>query len=228
MKSINPFNKKLIKEYSEYSVSEIDIIINDINKEWKTWRNTSFAFRSNLMKKAGEILRSDMQKFAELITSEMGKVISQSEAEIEKCAALCDYYADHSQQILNDEIIETDAHKSFASFEPLGSILAIMPWNFPFWQVFRFAVPNLMAGNAVILKHAPNVCGCSLAIGKIFRKAGFPDNIFRSLIIPVELVDRIIANDLISGVTLTGSAKAGSILASQAGNYMKYQFWCQE
>ena len=221
MKSINPFNKKLIKEYSEHSVSEVDIIIYDVNKEWKTWRNTSFTFRSKLMKKAGEILRSDMQKFAELITSEMGKVISQSEAEIEKCAALCDYYADHSQQILNDEIIETDAHKSFASFEPLGSILAIMPWNFPFWQVFRFAVPNLMAGNAVILKHAPNVCGCSLAIEKIFRKAGFPDNIFRSLIIPVELVDRIIANDLISGVTLTGSAKAGSIVASQAGKYLK-------
>ena len=221
MKSINPFNKKLIKEYSEYSVSEIDIIINDINKEWKTWRNTSFAFRSNLMKKAGEILRSDKQKFAELITSEMGKVISQSKAEIEKCAALCDYYAEHSQQILNEEIIETDAHKSFASFEPLGSILAIMPWNFPFWQVFRFAVPNLMAGNAAILKHAPNVCGCSLAIEKIFQKAGFPENIFRSLIIPVELVEQVIANDFISGVTLTGSAKAGSIVASQAGKYLK-------
>ncbi|MBI9038304.1 MAG: NAD-dependent succinate-semialdehyde dehydrogenase [Bacteroidales bacterium] len=221
MKSINPFNNKLIQEYIEHSISDVDSIINDVNKEWLDWKSTSFTNRSKLMMRAGEILRSESRKFAKLITSEMGKVISQSLAEIEKCAALCDYYAEHTQQILNDEIIETDAKKSFASFEPLGCIFAIMPWNFPFWQVFRFAVPNLIAGNAAILKHAPNVCGCSLAIEKIFQKAGFPKNIFRSLIIPVETVERVIASDLVAGVTLTGSAKAGSIVASQAGKYLK-------
>jgi len=221
MKSINPFNNNLIKEYEEHSSSDIDSIIDNVHKKWGKWKNTSFAFRSELMKNAGEILRSESQKFAELMTSEMGKVISQSKAEIEKCAALCDYYAENTQQILNDELVQTDAGKSFISFEPIGSIFAIMPWNFPFWQVFRFAVPNLMAGNTAILKHAPNVCGCSLAIEKLFKKAGFSENIFRSLLIPVELVERVIANDLIAGVTITGSAKAGSIVASQAGKYLK-------
>jgi succinate-semialdehyde dehydrogenase / glutarate-semialdehyde dehydrogenase len=221
MKSINPFNNKLIKEYKEHSVSDVDSIIKDVHKEWKTWKNTSFDERSKLMKNAGEILRSESQKFAELMTSEMGKVILQAKAEIEKCAALCDYYAENAQQILKDEIIQTDASKSYVSFEPIGSIFAIMPWNFPFWQVFRFAVPNLIAGNTAILKHAPNVCGCSLAIEEIFQKAGFPENVFRSLVIPVELAEQVIANDLVAGVTLTGSAKAGSIVASLAGKYLK-------
>ena len=221
MKSINPFNNKLIKEYKEHSVSDVDSIIKDVHKELKTWKNTSFDERSKLMKNAGEILRSESEKFAELMTSEMGKVILQAKAEIEKCAALCDYYAENAQQILCDEFIQTDASKSFVSFEPIGSIFAIMPWNFPFWQVFRFAVPNLIAGNTAILKHAPNVCGCSLAIEEIFQKAGFPKNVFRSLIIPVELAEQVITNDLVAGITLTGSAKAGSIVASQAGKYLK-------
>lgn len=221
MKSINPFNNKLITEYKDHSISDVDSIINDVYKEWKNWKSTSFVLRSKLMKNAGEILRSESQKFAELMTSEMGKVISQAKAEIEKCAALCDYYAENAQQMLSDELIQTDASKSYVSFEPIGSIFAIMPWNFPFWQVFRFAVPNLMAGNTAILKHAPNVCGCSLAIEEIFQKAGFPENVFRSLIIPVELAERVIANDLVAGVTLTGSAGAGSIVASQAGKYLK-------
>ncbi len=221
MKSINPFINEVIKEYEEYSISEVNSIISDVHNDWKTWKNTSFAERSKLMKNAGEILRSENQKFAELITTEMGKVIMQAKAEVEKCAALCDYYAENTQQLLKDEFIQTDAAKSYASFESIGSIFAIMPWNFPFWQVFRFAVPNLMAGNTAILKHAPNVCGCSLAIEEIFQKAGFPENVFRSLIIPVELAEQVIANDLVSGVTLTGSAKAGSIVASQAGKYLK-------
>ena len=221
MKSINPFNNKLIKEYKEFSTSDVDSIINDVHKAWGNWKNTSFALRSKLMKNAGEILRSESQKFAELMTSEMGKVITQAKAEIEKCAALCDYYAENTQQMLSDEFIKTDASKSYVSFEPIGSIFAIMPWNFPFWQVFRLAVPNLMAGNTAILKHAPNVCGCSLAIEEIFQKAGFPKNVFRSLIIPVELAEKVIANDLVAGVTLTGSAKAGSIVASLSGKYLK-------
>ena len=221
MKAINPATNILIKEYEEHSSAEVKTIIDRVNTEFKKWRETDFAHRSNLMHKAAEILRFDVEKYARLITIEMGKTIRESRAEVEKCAWVCDYYADNAQKFLRDEIIRTDASKSFLSFEPLGVILAVMPWNFPFWQVFRFAAPSLMAGNAAVLKHASNVPGCALAIENIFQKAGFPPDLFRTLMIGSDKVKEVIENDAVKAITLTGSEPAGSSVASIAGREIK-------
>ncbi|MBD3233050.1 MAG: aldehyde dehydrogenase family protein [candidate division Zixibacteria bacterium] len=221
MKAINPATNKLIKEYQEHSSDDVKQIIESVNNEQRSWKNTDFPHRSELMKKAADILRSDEDKYAKLITQEMGKPISESGAEIQKCAWVCDYYAENAVRFLDDEPITTDASKSFVAFEPLGVVLAVMPWNFPFWQVFRFAAPALMAGNAGLLKHASNVPGCALAIEEIFNKAGFPVNIFRTLMISSGLVEEVIVNDIIKAVTLTGSEPAGSSVASIAGRELK-------
>ncbi|MFO7579719.1 MAG: aldehyde dehydrogenase family protein, partial [Nitrosomonas halophila] len=155
------------------------------------------------------------------MTREMGKPISGARAEVDKCAWVCDYYAENGESFLNDEIIETDASKSFVTFEPLGSVLAVMPWNFPFWQVFRFAVPGLMAGNAGLLKHASNVTGCALAIEDVFKKAGFPEDLFRTLKIGSSKVAGVIENPIVKAVTLTGSVPAGKAVAEKAGSELK-------
>ncbi len=221
MKAINPATNQLIKEYREHSSEDIRQIIEAVDREQRSWKESDFPHRTELMKKAADILRADVDKYAKLITREMGKTITEAKAEVEKCAWVCDYYAENAVRFLDDEPISTDASKSFAAFEPLGVVLAVMPWNFPFWQVFRFAAPALMAGNAGVLKHASNVPGCALAIEEVFHKAGFPDNIFRTLMISSGLVEEVIVNDRIKAVTLTGSEPAGSSVASIAGRELK-------
>jgi succinate-semialdehyde dehydrogenase / glutarate-semialdehyde dehydrogenase len=221
MKSINPYNNQLVASYEEMTPDEVSAIIDQTYDVWQAWKITSFAYRSSLMKKAAAVLRSKKKELSELITLEMGKLIGEAQGEIEKCALVCDYYADHAEKMLSDEPIISDGQKSMAIFQPIGPVLAVMPWNYPFWQVFRFAAPALMAGNAGLLKHASNVQGCSIAIAKVFIEAGFPDNIFRSLIIGSSKVEAVIANPKVRAVTLTGSEYAGSQVAGAAGKYLK-------
>jgi succinate-semialdehyde dehydrogenase/glutarate-semialdehyde dehydrogenase len=221
MKSINPATSEVIREYPEHSAEEVGQIIREVHLTWESWKETTFESRSELMKKAAQILRDKKEHFARLMTLEMGKLLRESMAEVEKCAWVCDFYANQAAGLLKDEVIATDASRSFVAFQPIGIVLAVMPWNFPFWQVFRFAAPALMAGNAAVLKHASNVPGCALAIEEIFREAGFPVNLFRTLMIPSPLVEAVIENPLIVAVTLTGSEAAGSHVASLAGKHLK-------
>jgi len=219
--SINPANNQPIITYDETSSEESLKIISLADDAFTIWKETSFAQRSALMKNAARVLRENSEEYSVLMTMEMGKPIVQSRAEVEKCAWVCDYYAENSEKFLADEIIKTEATKSFVSYQPLGVILAIMPWNFPFWQVFRFAAPNLMAGNAGLLKHASNVNGCALAIEDVFRKARFPENLFRTLLVKSKNAKEIISNEKVRAVTLTGSVPAGKSVASLAGSLIK-------
>ncbi len=221
MKSINPATNELIKEYSEYTPDEVKKIIESVEKDWQSWKKTSFAERAGLMKKAADILIRERDECAGIMTAEMGKVIKESRMEIEKCALGCNYYADNAERILQDEIVETAYSKSFVSFHPIGPVLAVMPWNFPFWQAFRYIAPGLMAGNAGVLKHASNVMGCAVKIEQILQNAGFPENLFRSLLISSGQVKSVIENPLIKAVTLTGSEPAGSKVAETAGRELK-------
>lgn len=221
LQSINPVNEELIKEYEEHTKSEIEEIVKRSDKAFNEWQSFDYGKRAELLSKAGEILRNNIDEYAELMTKEMGKPITGAKAEVEKCAWVCDYYAENGESFLKDEIIETDASKSFVTYEPLGTVLAVMPWNFPFWQVFRFAVPGLMAGNAGLLKHASNVTGCALAIEDIFRKAGFPEDLFRTLKIGSSKVAGVIENPIVKAVTLTGSVPAGKAVAEKAGSELK-------
>lgn len=221
MKSINPFDNSLIQEHREYTEAEVKEIIDSVDDAWKQWRGTTFAHRAELMMKASDVLLAEKAECATLITTEMGKIITESEAEVEKCALGCRYYAENAERILQDEFIETDFAKSFVAFQPIGVVLAVMPWNFPFWQVWRFIAPGLMAGNAGVLKHASNVMGCALKIEDVIKKAGFPENLFRSLIIPSGPVEGVIKHPAIKAVTLTGSEGAGSKVAETAGRELK-------
>jgi succinate-semialdehyde dehydrogenase/glutarate-semialdehyde dehydrogenase len=221
LKSINPTTEEEIHIYNEMSETEVSKIISASYNAFLNCRKTDFQTRVKYMKNAAKILRSMKDRYAELITLEMGKPINQSNAEVEKCACVCEYYAAKAEIFLADEIILTDATKSYVTYKPLGVILAIMPWNFPFWQVFRFAAPNLIAGNAGVLKHSSNVTGCALAIEEIFHKAGFPEDMFRTLVVSSKTVKPIIENDNISAVTLTGSVPAGKAVASMAGAVLK-------
>lgn len=219
--SINPFSEEIIQEYKPLSEAEVADKIELCAKAQQEWKKKSIAERADFLNKTAEILISEKRKLAELASLEMGKLFVEAIAEIEKCAAVCRYYATHTSQILQDEMIETEAQKSFVAFEPLGIVLAVMPWNFPFWQVFRFAAPALMAGNGALLKHASNVSACSLAIQEIFEKAGLPKNIFTSLLITSQQVETVIENPLVKAITLTGSEKAGADVASIAGKNLK-------
>lgn len=221
MKSINPSTGELIKEYKEHTTNEINGIIQNTANAFIEWREVPFTERSRLMKNAAQILRKNIDKYAKLMTLEMGKIIKESRAEVEKCAWVCDYYAEYAEQFLADAPVGTDAGKSFVCFAPLGVVLAVMPWNFPFWQVFRFAAPGIMAGNTGLLKHASNVPGCALAIEDIFRQAGFPEYIFSTLMIPSTAVEPVIRNPLVKAATLTGSEPAGRAVASAAGSEIK-------
>ncbi|MEP0860755.1 MAG: NAD-dependent succinate-semialdehyde dehydrogenase [Ignavibacterium sp.] len=221
VQSINPSNNELIKSYQEISDAELQNILERMQTAFENWKQQSFSFRSSLMKNAAEILRKKREEYSKLMTLEMGKPISQSKAEIDKCAWVCDYYADNAEKFLTDEIIKTDSTKSFVTYQPLGVILAVMPWNFPFWQVFRFAAPTLMAGNVGILKHASNVSGCSLAIEEVFSEAGFPEFVFKSVILSSSRVKELISNPIIQAVSLTGSVPAGKSVASVAGSFIK-------
>ena len=221
MKSINPSNNQLIREYPEMTAFEINDIIDKTYAAFQQWKAFSFGARKEKMLLAGEILRNRREEFARLITNEMGKRMAESRSEIDKCAWVCEYYASQAESMLAEEMIESDARKSMAVFQPIGPVLAVMPWNFPFWQVFRFAAPALMAGNAALLKHASNVQGCALAIASVFEEAGFPDNLFSVLVIPSSAVEPVVANDKVRAVTLTGSELAGRHVASLASKYLK-------
>lgn len=201
--------------------SEVNNIIDLTADAFEKWKETSFSHRSNLMMKAAQVLKAKREEYSELMTLEMGKPISQSKAEVEKCSWVCEYYAGNAEKFLKDELIQTDASKSFVTYQPLGTVLAVMPWNFPFWQVFRFAAPGLMAGNAGILKHASNVSGCALAIEEVFREAGFPENLFRTILVPSSQMEAVIKNERIKAVTLTGSVPAGKAVAKTAGSVLK-------
>jgi len=219
--ALNPATGEIIKTYEEPSPDEVKDIIKQSHLAFMEWRKTNFAERATLMKKAAQFLRDNTEKYAILMAEEMGKPISGGRSEVEKCAWVCDYYAENAEKFLQPEIVETDASKSFVTYNPLGVVLAVMPWNFPFWQVFRFAAPALMAGNACVLKHASNVPGSALAIEETFREAGFPENIFRTLLIGSKQVDAVIENPLIKAVTLTGSTPAGRAVAKKAGEMLK-------
>jgi succinate-semialdehyde dehydrogenase/glutarate-semialdehyde dehydrogenase len=219
---INPATGEEGRTYPDMTDIEVNAIIEGCHDTWANhWRKTTFAERSEKMRKAGKILRDRTEQFARLMAEEMGKPLAQGRAEVEKCAWVCDYYADHAEAFLASQPIETDASKSYVAFQPLGVVLAVMPWNFPFWQVFRFAAPALMAGNGGVLKHASNVPGCALAIEDVFREAGFPPEIFRTLMIPSKMVKDVIEHPHIVAVTLTGSTPAGQAVAAQAGAVLK-------
>ena len=219
--SINPANNKILESHKEISTEKINQIINSSYNTYLEWRNESISYRSKMMSDLAELLKQKKEKLGALMTQEMGKPIKQSIAEAEKCAWVCEYYADNAERFLSKKEISTDSKKSFISFQPIGLILAIMPWNFPFWQVFRFASPTLMAGNVGILKHASNVQGCAKQIEKLFLEAGFPEYAFSNLVIGSNKVSNVINNPLVRAVTLTGSTPAGKSVASHAGSLLK-------
>jgi succinate-semialdehyde dehydrogenase/glutarate-semialdehyde dehydrogenase len=223
LQSINPTTEDVLGTFEEFSDAQIDDALQQAHAAQQQWRETSFGERAARLQAAARILRGQKGRWATLATSEMGKPLVEAEAEIDKCAWNCDFYAQHAASFLADQPIETEASDSFVAFEPLGVVLAIMPWNFPFWQVFRFAAPALMAGNGAVLKHASNVPGCALAIEEIFSSAGLPKGLFRTVLIPGSRVDNLIADPRIQAVTLTGSSDVGERVASAAGRQLKKQ-----
>ena len=220
-KSINPYNGTEIATYKENTEKEINGILEKSNIAFESWRQVPIKKRCELLVNAGGVLRNNVDKYAETMTLEMGKPINEARGEINKCAWVCDFYAENAERFLADEIIETDASESFVSHDPMGTVLAIMPWNFPFWQVFRFVAPTLTAGNTGLLKHAPNVFGCATHIEEIFLEAGFPDGVFQNLFIHHDKTESIISNDIVKAVTLTGSERAGKSVGALAGKYLK-------
>lgn len=218
---INPANGQLVRSYESHKPDTVEGILSDVAGTQRHWKRVDIAERARLMNRAADILRNRSETFARLMTVEMGKPIRQARSEVEKCAWVCDYYAEHAEGFLASETVETDASTSKIVYRPMGVVLAVMPWNFPFWQVFRFAAPNLMAGNAGLLKHAANVPGCALSIESIFREAGFPPHLFRTLLIPTGQVADVIAHSTVRAVTLTGSTSAGQAVAGQAGSVLK-------
>jgi succinate-semialdehyde dehydrogenase/glutarate-semialdehyde dehydrogenase len=221
MKSINPATGVVIKEYEVMNDTEASAIVDKAHSAFLDWRKSDFGTRTTLMHEAANVLNKNKEKYARLMTEEMGKVYKEAIAEVEKCAWVCEYYAEQAKGFLVDEPVKTDSSNSFVTYQPIGAVLAVMPWNFPLWQVFRFAAPALMAGNAGLLKHAGNVCGCALAIEEVFREAGFPENAFRTVLIKSDQVALIIEHKYVRAVTLTGSTKAGSAVASKAGECLK-------
>ncbi len=220
-KSINPYNGATVGQYSALSDVELAVKLAKADTAFKDWRNVPIAQKAALMFKAAGLLRENASEYARIITLEMGKPIAEAKAEVIKCAWVCDYYAENAATFLAVEEIKTDAKQSFVRHDPMGAIFAIMPWNFPFWQVFRFAAPTLMAGNVGLLKHAPNVFGCAEIIESVFLKAGFPEGVFQNLIVHHDATERIIAHPAVKAVTLTGSERAGSAVAEIAGRHIK-------
>ena len=193
----------------------------NVRRAFEDWRRTSFAERGKLMKQAAAVLRRRQGEFAEIMTAEMGKILKDGRAEVEKCAFNCDHFADAAEKYLAREPVDLGGPKAFVTYNPLGVVLAVMPWNFPFWQVFRFAAPALMAGNGAVLKHASNVPGSALAIEAVFREAGFPEDLFRTVLVPSRDVQALIEDPAIAAVTLTGSVEAGRQVAAAAGAMLK-------
>lgn len=219
--SINPHTGKPIKKYRELSATAIAKKITGAHRAWLSWQNVSFEERAQLLRNTSAVLHRRKNEFAVLMATEMGKPLKQGLAEIEKCATACDYYAKHGAAFLADEPVVTAAAKSYIAYRPLGVVLAVMPWNFPYWQVFRFLAPALMAGNCGILKHASNVPGCALSIEEILLEAGFPEHVFQTLLVSGKAVESIIEHPLVGAVTLTGSNAAGASVAAKAGSLIK-------
>jgi len=216
-----PATGKLHKRFSELSAQKIEQKMRKAEEAFEEWKKNAYPVRGKALKAAAEVLRTNQEDYARLITLEMGKPIREARGEIEKCAWVCDYYADHTKRFLRDETIKTEAHSNFVSYEPLGILFAIMPWNFPFWQVFRFAAPALMAGNVGLLKHASNVPQCAEAIQEVFEKANLPQGCFQNLLINEKKAHRLIRDQRVQAVTLTGSETAGRKVAATAGKSIK-------
>jgi succinate-semialdehyde dehydrogenase/glutarate-semialdehyde dehydrogenase len=221
IQSVNPATGEVIETLEPTSAAQVEQIVAGAHAAFLEWRTEPWSRRSALMHKAAAELRARQSEYAAIMTREMGKPIVQSEAEVEKCAVTCDYYAEHAEAFLAEQTRETDASRSYVRFDPLGVVLAVMPWNFPFWQVFRFAAPALMAGDAGVLKHASNVPRCALAIEEVFRRAGFPSGLFRTVLADAQVVKGLIADPRIVAATLTGSERAGRAVAEQAGRQIK-------
>jgi succinate-semialdehyde dehydrogenase/glutarate-semialdehyde dehydrogenase len=218
--SINPFSKALIAEHEVLTDAQLKRKLELAESAFKNWRDTSFQERGDKMKKLAGILIEKKEELGLLITNEMGKILSEGIAEVEKCAANCDFYAENAEKMLRDEHYETP-FISMSVYDPMGAVFAIMPWNYPFWQVFRYAAPAIMGGNVSVLKHAPNTIGCAKAIENAFLEAGFPEGVFQQITITIAQVESVIASDIVCGVTLTGSEMAGSSVASLAGKHIK-------
>ena len=221
IESYNPYTGRVLKRFRPFPWAKTARILGQAHAAAATWPATSFAHRAAVLRRAGALLRARAPALARLMALEMGKPVADGRAEALKCATCCDYYAAHAEAFLADEPVATDAGRSFVSYQPLGVVLAVMPWNFPFWQVVRFAAPALMAGNVGLLKHASNVPQCALALEKIFHDAGLPPACFRALLIGPELVEPLIADDRVRAVTLTGSEPAGAAVAAAAGRHIK-------
>ena len=218
---INPATGQKVMDIPAWDDAQIEQALAQTAAVTSQWAATPIAERIALMRKAGQVLRDNATRYAAVITQEMGKLLKDAKAEVEKCATVCDFYAENGPRFLQDETIASDAGKSYVAYLPLGTVLAVMPWNYPFWQVFRFAAPALVAGNTGLLKHASNVPQCALAIEEVFTKAGFPAGVFRSLMIRASQVARVIEDKRVHAVTLTGSEPAGKQVASTAGQSLK-------
>ncbi|MBS1774096.1 MAG: NAD-dependent succinate-semialdehyde dehydrogenase [Bacteroidetes bacterium] len=221
--SVNPATGKVLAEYEIYDEKKVSDAVKQAQKAFELWKQLTLKQRGAVMKKIAAQLRKDKEGLAKLATAEMGKPIAQSLAEVEKCAATFEFYAKNGEAFLKNEIVKTDAKKSYVSFQPLGVVLAIMPWNFPYWQVFRAMAPAIMAGNVMLLKHASNISGCALAIEKVIKKAGAPKGLFQTLLLPSSNVEAIIENPAIAAITFTGSTVAGSKVAQTAAKHIKKQ-----
>jgi len=221
MQSINPANGEVVKTYKEDSEVIINTKIEQAQAAFIPWRNSIFKERAVLLKKTAAVLRDRQQQLAKVMALEMGKPIKAGIDEVEKCAKVCEYYAENGEKFLKDELVDTEATRSYISFQPLGVVLAVMPWNFPYWQAFRFLAPGLMAGNCALLKHASNVTGCALEIEEILLEAGFPEHVFQTLVIGSKAVKKVIENPIVKAVTLTGSTDAGVKVAQQAAGLLK-------
>ncbi len=221
IQSINPATEEIIENYPELSEDEVDAKLDVAHRAFEAWKCTSFDFRRERMLELARLLRSNKENLAQIATVEMGKPITQSRAEVEKCAWVCEYYANEAERILQPEKVEADGSESAIHFDPMGVIFAIMPWNYPYWQVFRFIAPAAMAGNVGVLKHASNVPGCALAIEKLFEKADFPEGVFQTLLMSASKVEHVIQDSRVAAVTLTGSETAGKKVGAQAGEALK-------
>jgi len=221
LKSVNPYDPSRIVNYPQVSEMNLLVLLGRANTAFQTYRTSSFEERSARLDRVASILMEQRRELAELITTEMGKPIREAEAEVKKCAWVCEFYASHAETFLSSRLVKTEAEESRIEFQPLGPILAVMPWNFPFWQVFRFAAPALMAGNTALLKHASNVQGCAMAIEGLFTQAGFEAGVFQNLAISSDRVAGVIASEYVKAVSLTGSEAAGKAVASEAGRHLK-------
>jgi succinate-semialdehyde dehydrogenase/glutarate-semialdehyde dehydrogenase len=221
IQTTNPATGQALSSYPAMDDEKVKMIIEQGQVSFLRWKEMSFDVRARQMKEAARLLRMRAGEYAELMAREMGKPVRQGRSECEKCAWVCEYYAEHAAGFLSSEHVDTEMYKSYVAYRPLGLILAVMPWNYPFWQVFRFAAPALMAGNSCVLKHASNVTGCALAIEKVFVDSGFPDRLFSTLLIPSSAVEEVIEHPMIRGVAFTGSGPAGRSVAGVAARMLK-------